>query len=127
MTGRLTIKTILALILSLSSGVSFAGGRYADPPPNLLEVQKATQSALDAAKQGNKDAALDSAKLARKLAVASYKEKSTMPMQNSSSRLKAVIAELENGGQTTAAVNSLEEVVKLINEEVEYYKKEGKL
>lgn len=127
MRGNSMMRIILALFLSLSAGVSIAGGRYADPPPNLVEVQKASQSALDAAKQGNKDAALDSAKQARKLAVASYKEKSTMPMQNSSSRLKAVIADLENGGQPTTAVTTLEEVVKLINDEVEYYKKEGNL
>lgn len=127
MRGNSMMRVILSLFLSLIAGVSIAGGRYADPPPNLVEVQKAIQSALDAAKQGNKDAALDSAKQARKLAVASYKEKSTMPMQNSSSRLKAVIADLELGGQPTTAVTTLEEVVKLINEEVEYYRKEGKL
>jgi hypothetical protein len=127
MRGISTIRIVLAMFLSISAGIGFAGGRYADPPPNLVEVQKASQSALDAAKLGNKDAALDSAKLARKLAVASYKEKSTMPMQNSSSRLKAVIADLEGGAQSTAAIPSLEEVVKLINDEVEYYRKEGKL
>ncbi|BBA32446.1 uncharacterized protein sS8_0480 [Methylocaldum marinum] len=127
MRGLSIIQIAFALLLSLSANIGVAGGRYADPPPNLVEVQKASQSALDAAKQGNKDSALDSAKQARKLAVASYKEKSTMPMQNSSSRLKAVISDLENGGEPTTAVATLEEVVKLINDEVEYYKKEGKL
>ncbi|AAU91593.1 hypothetical protein [Methylococcus capsulatus] len=119
-------RVLLASFLGLATGVSFAGGRYADPPPNLVEVFNASKAALEAAKQSNKDLCLENAKKARKLAIDSYKEKSTMPMQLSSSRLKSVINSLE-AGQVTEAVAPLEEVVKEVGDEVEYYKKEGKL
>lgn len=119
-------RILFASFLGLASGLSFAGGRYADPPPNLVEVLTTSKAALDAAKQSNKDLCLENAKKARKLAVDSYKEKSTMPMQLSSSRLKAAIGSLE-AGQMAEAIPPLEEVVKEVGEEVEYYKKEGKL
>lgn len=127
MRGNSIPHIFLVLFLSLIASVSFAGGRYADPPPNLVEVQKASQMALDAAKQGNQEATLENTKKARKLAVDSYKEKSTMPMQNSSSRLKTIIADLEGGKPCAESIPLLEEVVKLMNDEVDFYKKEGKL
>ncbi|MDF9392574.1 MULTISPECIES: hypothetical protein [Methylococcus] len=119
-------RALLASFLGLVAGVSFAGGRYADPPPNLVEVLNASKAALEAAKQSNKELCMENAKKARKLAIDSYKEKSTMPMQMSSSRLKAVIGSLE-AGQIAETVAPLEEVVKEVGAEVEYYKKEGKL
>ena len=114
------------LVACIVTNISFAGGRYADPPNGLVEVSKLSQQALDAAKQGNKDAALSAANEARKVAISSYKEKSTMPMQNGSSRLKAAVISLE-GGNTAEAVAPLEETVKIMNEEIDFYKKEGKL
>ena len=126
MKTTITTPILGFLFASMVTTASFAGGRYADPPTGLVEVSKLTQQALDAAKQGNKDAALASANEARKVAVASYKEKSTMPMQNGSSRLKAAVASLE-GGNTAEAVTPLEETVKIMNDEIDFYKKEGKL
>ncbi|WP_348759255.1 hypothetical protein [Candidatus Methylocalor cossyra] len=93
---------------------------------HLVEVQKLSQQALEAAKQGNKDAALESAKQGRKLAVQSYKEKSTMPMQVASSSLKGAIGSLESGNLPDA-MTQLEHALNKLNEEVDYYKKEGKL
>lgn len=119
-------RALFALFLGVTTSVSYAGGRYVDPPPNLVEVLNASKAALDAAKQSNKDLCLENAKKGRKLAIDSYKEKSTMPMQISSSRLKAAIASLE-AGQMAEAIPPLEEVVKEVSEEIEYYKKEGKL
>jgi hypothetical protein len=109
------------LLLSLFTSISFAGGRYADPPPNLVEVHKASTEALQAAKAGNKDAALSAATQARKLCIDSYKTKSTMPMQGSSGRLKHAIAALE-GDKTDEAVKPLEETVNLLQEELTFYK-----
>lgn len=123
---KLGIHAALAILLSLVCSTGFAGGRYADPPPNLVEVQKNAKQALDALTQGNKEAALAAAQLARKLAAESYKEKSTMPMQNSSSRLKKAIASIQEG-KPDEAKSPLEETVKLMSEEIDFYTKEGKL
>lgn len=121
-----TMRLVLTLILGMAASMAIAGGRYADPPRNLVEVSKLTTQALEALNQGNKDNALTAAKEARKLAVESYKDKSTMPMQNGSSRLKAAVTALE-GGNLEAAKTPLEETHKLMLDEIEYYKKEGKL
>jgi hypothetical protein len=114
------------LLLTAFSGLGFAGGRYADPPPGLVEVHKTSTEALEAARANDKDAALAKANEARKLAIDSYKTKSTMPMQNSSSRLKAAVAAIQ-GGKVADAVGPLEETVNLLTEEISFYKKEGKL
>lgn len=50
-----------------------------------------------------------------------------MPTQNSNSRLKTVISDLENGGDAAGSVPLSEEVEKLVSEEIDFYKKEGKL
>jgi len=120
------MRIVGILMLSVLTATAYAGGRYADPPLNLVEVQKAATQALEAAKQGNKEAALSAAELGRKLAITSFKEKSTMPMQIGSSRLKAVVASLE-AGNVPETIAPLEEVVKVFYDEVEYYKKEGKI
>lgn len=114
------------MIFALVANVSFAGGRYADPPMNLAEVHKAAQTALEAAKAGNKDAAVEAANQGRKLAVASFKEKSTMPMQVASSYMKEALALLE-AGNLNEAVPKLEHVIEKCGEEIDYYKKEGKM
>lgn len=126
MRGKSSLCVWWVLLLNLVAGVAFAGGRYEDPPMNLVEVQKFSQQALDALKAGNKDAALDSAKQGRKLAVESYKEKSTMPMQVASGSLKSAIASLE-GGNLPEATTEVEHALAKLNEEVDYYKKSGKI
>lgn len=62
----LMTRILLALLLNLAGGLGFAGGRYADPPLNRVEVQKASQLALNEAMQGNKNATFENAKKARK-------------------------------------------------------------
>jgi hypothetical protein len=126
MRGKSSVRIWWVLLLNLVVGVAFAGGRYEDPPMNLVEVQKFSQQALDALKAGNKDAALESTKQGRKLAVESYKEKSTMPMQVASGSLKSAIAALE-GGNLTEATTEVEHALAKLNEEVDYYKKSGKI
>jgi hypothetical protein len=119
-------RASLVLMLSAVANLGFGAGRYADPPDGLIEVTKFTEQALEAAKQGNKDAALDSAKQGRKIAYDSFKEKSTMPMQKASTGLKAAISSLD-AGNTAEAIPPLEEVKAAMNKEIEYYKGEGKL
>lgn len=121
-----SLKLIWVLLLTALVNVSFAGGRYADPPMNLMEVHKAATEALEAAKAGNKDGALQAAIQGRKLAVASFKEKSTMPMQVAAGGLKDAIAAID-GGKVDGAVAPLEHTLQKLNEEIDYYKKEGKL
>ena len=126
MKASIALRIWWVLVLGIITNVSIAGGRYADPPMNMAEVFKASQQALEAAKAGNKDSALESAKLGRKLSVESYKEKSTMPMQVASSNLKEAIALLE-AGNTTEAIPKIQHVIEKFNEEIDYYKKEGKM
>jgi hypothetical protein len=126
MKASIMFRMLWIAIFALIANVSFAGGRYADPPMNLGEVYKATQTALEAAKAGNKDAALESANQGRKLAVTSFKEKSTMPMQIASSYLKEAVALLE-AGNMGEAIPKLEHVITKCGEEIDYYKKEGKM
>ncbi|MFO1418684.1 MAG: hypothetical protein U1E83_08435 [Methylotetracoccus sp.] len=120
------IRTILFLALGAAVSTSFAGGRYEDPPMNLMEVYTATQKALDAAKAGDKAAALENAKQGRKLAIESYKEKSTMPMQVASGTLKSALASIE-GDKLAEAIPELEHGMAKLQEDVDYYKKAGKL
>ena len=60
---------------------SVHGGRFRNPPENLLEVHQACSKGLEAAQKGDAAGALENAKVGRKLALASYKEISTMPME----------------------------------------------
>jgi hypothetical protein len=126
MKASIVFRVLLIMIFGVMANVSFAGGRYADPPMNMAEVYKLSQTALEAAKAGNKDSALESAKQGRKLAVESYKEKSTMPMQVASSSLKEAVALLE-AGNTGEAVPKIQHVIEKFQEEIDYYKKEGKM
>lgn len=127
MRGKSTVRLLAVLALNLFIGATaFAGGRYEDPPMNLVEVQKFSQQALEALKAGNKDAALDSVKQGRKLAVESYKEKSTMPMQVASGSLKSALNALDTGNMAEATTQ-VEHALSKLNEEVDYYKKEGKI
>lgn len=126
MIGSKLTRIFLFLILSGVASVGFSGGRYADPPVGLVEVAQFNDKALEAAKAGNKEAALENAKEARKIARDSFKEKSTMPMQKASTNLKAAIASLE-AGNTGEAATTLAEVKTVLDKEIEYYKGEGKL
>jgi hypothetical protein len=120
------MRVVWILFFGAIANASFAGGRYEDPPANLVEVVNLNQEALEAAKQGTKDAALESAKQGRKLAVESYKDKSTMPMRVSSSSLKGAIASLE-AGNLPEAIPQGEHAMGRLGTEVDYYKKEGKI
>lgn len=127
MRGKSTVRLLGVLLLNLMVGATaFAGGRYEDPPMNLVEVQKFSQQTLEALKAGNQAAALESAKQGRKLAIESYKEKSTMPMQVASGSLKSAIGALE-ANNLPEATTQIEHALSKLNEEVDYYKKEGKI
>ena len=114
------------LLLSAFASVSFAGGRYANPPAGLVDVQQNCAKALEAAQKGDTSAAMESAKTARKIAVTSYKELSTMPMEVGSSTTKKAITALE-ANNTAEAVTELQHCKEKLDSEVDYYKKEGKL
>jgi hypothetical protein len=118
-------RSFFLFALSLATSISFAGGRYEDPPQNLLEVYSATQKSLEAAKAGNKEAALLNAKDGRKLAVESYKEKSTMPMQVASGSLKGALASMESD-KMDEAIPQIEHAMAKLQEEVDYYRNAGK-
>jgi DNA-binding FadR family transcriptional regulator len=120
------LRTLWLIASLLVANTVFAGGRYEDPPLNLVEVHKFSQQALEAIKQGDKDTALSAAKQGRKLAVESYKEKSTMPMQVSSGSLKEAIAALEANNMADAS-GKVEHALQKLGEEIDYYKKEGKI
>lgn len=126
MIGSKLTRAFLFLVLSGVASVGFSGGRYADPPIGLVEVAQFNDKALEAAKAGNKDVALENAKQARKIARDSFKEKSTMPMQKAGITLKAALEALE-GGNVAEAIPQLEDCKKTMDAEIEYYKKEGKL
>ncbi|MDD5037315.1 MAG: hypothetical protein PHE55_21520 [Methylococcaceae bacterium] len=117
---------LCVLSLSLLASMSFAGGRYANPPVGLLEVTDACTKGLDAAQKKDTAAALEQAKIGRKVALASYKELSTMPMEVGSSDMKKAIAALE-AGKVDEAVPLFEHCKNKMQEEIAYYKKEGKL
>lgn len=109
----------------LASG-AFAGGRYANPPAGLVESHTLCAQGLDAAHKGDSAAALESAKSARKISLASYKELSTMPMEIASSSMKKCITALE-AGNVPEAISHFEHCKTKLDEEIAYYKKEGKL
>lgn len=120
------IRTLVLTALCLFTSVGTAGGRYEDPPMNLVEVFQASEKALDAAKQGNKDAALENTKTGRKLAIESFKEKSTMPMQVASGSLKGALLSIEDG-KLDDAIPQIEHAMAKLNEEISYYKGTGKI
>jgi hypothetical protein len=103
-----------------------AGGRYANPPAGMVESHQLCIKGLEAAQKGDTAAALESAKTARKISIASYKELSTMPMEIASSTTKKAIIALE-AGNTAEAITELQHCKDKLDSEIEYYKKEGKL
>jgi hypothetical protein len=125
MRGNLSLRVFGTLSLALIAASASAGGRYANPPVNLLEVQAACTKGLEAAQKGDTAAALEQAKVGRKLALASYKEISTMPMEIGSSSMKKAIAALE-AGNVAESVPEFQHCKTKLDEEYEYYKKEGK-
>lgn len=125
MRGNSTAWVCGILILCAMTGTATAGGRYANPPINLLEVQAACSKGLEAAQKGDTAAALEQAKIGRKLALASYKEISTMPMEIGSTTMKKAIAALE-ANNLPEAVPEFEHCKTKMDEEYAYYKKEGK-
>lgn len=114
------------LLLALTANVSFAGGRYTNPPDGLVETYDLCTKALEAAKKGDKDATLESTKQARKISITSYKEISTMPMEIASSSTKKALAALD-AGDVAGAIPHLEHCTGKLADEIDYYKKEGKL
>ena len=114
------------LLLALAAGASHAGGRYTNPPDGLVETFDLCTKGLEAAKKGDKDAALQNAKQARKISLNSYKEISTMPMEIASSSMKKALAALDSG-DVAASVPEFEHCVTKLTDEIDYYKKEGKL
>lgn len=120
------IRTLILAAACLYAGLGMAGGRYEDPPMNLVEVFQASEKALDAAKQGNKDVALENTKVGRKLAIESFKEKSTMPMQVASGSLKGALLSIEDG-KLDEAIPQIEHALAKLNEEITYYKGTGKI
>lgn len=120
------VQACTVLLLGSVASVSFAGGRYTNPPVGLVDVQQGCIKALEAAQKGDIPAALEAAKAARKIAIASYKEISTMPMEIGSSTTKKAIAALE-ASNAADAVAELQHCKEKLDSEVDYYKKEGKL
>ncbi|MFM8331489.1 MAG: hypothetical protein ACKN9T_07355 [Candidatus Methylumidiphilus sp.] len=119
-------RVLCVLALSFFVNVSFAGGRYANPPKGLLETTEACTKGLEAAEKGDTAAALEQAKTGRKIALESYKELSTMPMEIGSSTMKKAIAALEAGNVAEAKEN-FAHCKKKMEDEIAYYKNEGKL
>jgi hypothetical protein len=125
--NRTTIAKLVGFMLAGAiANVSFAGGRYADPPPGMVETHQLCTAALEAAKKGDTADALEKAKEARKISIAAYKEKSTMPMEIGSTYSKKAIASFQEN-KVDEAIASLEHCSKKLGEEIDYYKKEGKL
>jgi hypothetical protein len=114
------------LLLALTANVSQAGGRYTNPPVGLVETFDLCTKALEAAKKGDKDVTLENAKQARKISITSYKEISTMPMEIASSSTKKALASLD-AGDVAGAIPHLEHCTTKLADEIDYYKKEGKL
>ncbi len=113
-------------MLSVVSSLAMAGGRYANPPVGLVESHQLCSKALDAANAGDTAAALENARQARKVSLASYKELSTMPMEIASSSSKKAINSLE-AGNVADAITELQHCKDKLTSEIEYYKSEGKL
>jgi hypothetical protein len=114
------------IFCALMADTSMAGGRYANPPTGLVECFNLCSKGLEAAQKGEKDVALENAKQARKISLNSYKEISTMPMEIASSSMKKALASLD-ADKVAESVPDFEHCVKKLTEEINYYKKEGKL
>lgn len=125
MKGHLSRIFAIAILGTIST-LSFAGGRYANPPVGMVESFQLCVKALDAAKAGDSATALESAKQARKISLASYKELSTMPMEIASSTSKKAINALE-AGDVAGAITEMEHCKEKLTTEIDYYKSEGKL
>ena len=91
-----------------------------------METYECCSKGLEAAQKGDKDTALENAKQGRKVSLASYKEISTMPMEIASGSMKKAIAALE-AGNVADSVKEFEHCKGKLTEEIDYYKKEGKL
>lgn len=114
------------IVMALMADVSLAGGRYTNPPAGMMETFGFCKAGLEAAQKGDKAAALENAKQARKISIESYKEISTMPMEIASSSMKKALAALE-ADNIPDSIPAFEHCVKKLSDEVDYYKKEGKL
>jgi hypothetical protein len=119
-------RVLCVLALGLAVNVSYAGGRYANPPKGLVETTEACTKGLEAAEKGDTAAALEFAKAGRKVSLESYKELSTMPMEIGSMTTKKAIAALEAGNLAEAKEN-LAHCKKKLVDEIDYYTKEGKM
>lgn len=119
-------RVLCVLALGLAVNVSYAGGRYANPPKGLLETGEACTKGLEALEKGDNAAALEFTKTARKISLESYKELSTMPMEIGSSASKKALAALD-AGNAAEAKEHLAHCKQKITDEIEYYTKEGKI
>ncbi len=126
MTLKVTALVVSTFALTLASGISFAGGRLANPPVGMVETYDLCVKGLEAAKKGDKDAALENTKKARKISIESYKESSTMPMEIAAMSTKKALAAIDSDN-LAGAVPELEHCVGKLTTEIEYYKGEGKL
>jgi hypothetical protein len=126
MTLKVTVMVIGTITLAIASGTGFAGGRYANPPAGMVETYDLCVKGLDAAQKGDKDAALESTKKARKISIESYKEISTMPMEIAAMSTKKALAAIDSDN-VAGAVPELEHCVAKLKSEIDYYKSEGKL
>lgn len=120
--------TFLASVCVLAgvATVSLAGGRYTNPPAGLKETFDFCTKGLEAAKASNKDVALENAKQARKISLDSYKEISTMPMEIASSSMKKALAAIKED-KLADAIPEFEHCTAKLQDEIDYYKKEGKM
>ena len=114
------------IFMALMADASMAGGRYTNPPAGLVETYNFCKAGFEAAQKGDKATALENTKQARKISIASYKEISTMPMEIASSSTKKALASLE-ADKIAESVPDLEHCVRKLTDEIDYYKKEGKL
>ena len=121
-----SFRVLCVVVLGFVTSMGYAGGRYANPPKNIIEVTDACTKGLDAAQKKDIPAALEQAKLGRKFALESYKELSTMPMEIGSSDMKKAIAALE-ASNLDEATPLFEHCKKKLDEEIVYYKGEGKI
>ena len=121
-----SFRVLCVVVFGLVTSLGYAGGRYANPPKNILEVTDACTKGLEAAQKKDVAAALEQAKIGRKMALESYKELSTMPMEIGSSDMKKAIAALE-AGNLDEATPLFEHCKKKLDEEIVYYQGEGKI
>ena len=121
-----SFRVLCIVALSFFTSLGYAGGRYANPPKGIIEVADACGKGLDAAQKKDTAAALEQAKIGRKIALESYKELSTMPMEIGSSTMKQAIAALE-AGKVDEATPLFEHCKKKLEEEIVYYQGEGKI